>query len=100
MASVTDSPPTQKRAHPREQLRGAERLGEVVVRARCQHRLPLRLERSGREDDDRQLRPDAYAAYQIDSIAIRQAEIDDCDVRPVKLGLSDRGGAGTGRDDA
>jgi len=88
----------QQGLHSREQFRGAEWFGDVLVGPRFERGLSLRLARASGQHDDRQVRPGAYAAYQLNSIPIGQPQIDDGEVRSMRFSLTDREIAGIGRD--
>jgi len=67
----------QRRPHPREQFRRAERLRHVVVGAGVERGDLLRLHRARGEHDDRHRRPRSHARDDLETIVVGQTEIDE-----------------------
>ena len=75
---------TQRRADAREQLHRAEGLGQVVVGAHVECGRLVDLRTAGRDDDDRHPAPGADGADDLAAVHIRQAEIQQQQVRAVR----------------
>ncbi len=84
------------RPHPRQKLRCAERLDDIVIRTPLERREPLGLGGACRQHDDRHRRPGANSADDVEAVAVGEAEIDHHDIRPVlpRVLLAARGGVG------
>src|SRR3954453_3272675 len=83
-------PAAQQRAQAGEQLLALERLDEVVVGARVEP-LHARLDRVARgQHEDRHVVGGAQAARDLDAVELRQAEVEDHEVRVVRGGLVER----------
>ncbi len=67
----------ERRAHTRQQLRRAERLGHVVVSARIERGDLLLFHGASGEHDDRHGRPLAHASNQREAIPIGQPQVDE-----------------------
>src|SRR3954453_5069985 len=84
-------PAAQQRAQPGEQLLALERLDEVVVGARVEA-LDARLDGVARgKHEDRHVVGRAQPARDLDAVELRQAEVEDHEVRMVGRGLVERG---------
>ena len=70
-------------AHPGQQLRRAEGLGDVVVGAPVQGLHLVLLVAAGRNHQDRQLRPLADRADDVHAVDVRQAQIQHHQIRAV-----------------
>ena len=71
-------------AHACEQLGGAERLGQVVVRAEIERLHLVVLVRAGGNHHHRQARPRAQLAQDVNAVHVRQTEIEDDQIRTVR----------------
>src|SRR4051794_24173205 len=88
------------RPDPGEQLLDAERLRHVVVGAGVQGVDLRRAVHPAGEDDDRHRRPAAQRADHVDAVHVRQAEVEDDEVRVVGRGGTQRLRPGGRRRDA
>ncbi|SVJ78705.1 Uncharacterised protein [Klebsiella pneumoniae] len=86
----------QQDAHAGEELLDAERLGHVVVGAAIQGQYLLALAGAHRQHQHRHLRPFAQVAKDVLAVAVRQAEVEHHQVRPVQRGLGQPLFAGAG----
>ena len=73
----------QRRADARQQLLGAERLGDVVVRAGVERLDLLRLVDARRQHQDRHATPVAQPTTHLDAVQARQRQVEQDDVRPL-----------------
>ena len=85
---------SQEGPGPRLQLGSAERLGDVVVRARVQQRDLLLVRMPGGEHHDRNSGPLADLATHVGARDIRQPQVEDDQVRPLGCGAIDTLAAG------
>ena len=75
----------QHGAHPGEQLARAERLGNVIVRAKLEPHHAIRLLVAPREEHDRHVRPFAKRARELHPILARQLEVEQHQVDRLAL---------------
>ena len=84
----------QRHAHARQQLAGAEGLGQVVVGAGVERGDLVALLAARRQHDDRHVRPLAQAPDHLQAVDVGQAEIEDDDVGLARGHLDQAVGAG------
>ena len=75
------------RAHARQQLADAERLGQVVVGAGVERRDLVVLAAARRQHDDRHRRPLAQVADEVDAVAVGQSEVEQHQVGRARAGV-------------
>jgi hypothetical protein len=80
----------------REQFARAEGLAHVIVGAGIERGDLVPLLAAGGEDDDRHCRPFAQPADHREAVHVRQAEVDDDDLRLARGGFDEARGAGLG----
>jgi len=80
---------TESHAHPREQLADTEGLAEIVIGAGVERRDLVGLLAARGEDDDRHRAPLAKPRDHLQSVDVRQAEVDDDDIRLPARGLDE-----------
>lgn len=78
--------------HPRQQLRGAERLDDVIVGAILKCGEPLRFGGARRQHDDGHRRPCANGSDHVLAVAVRQTKVHHDDIRPVLPGVDQHHG--------
>ena len=86
----------QRHAQAGQQLVHGKGLGQVVVRAGVQRVDLVGVLAAGRDDDDGQLRPGADLADDLHAVHVRQAQVQQEDVRALGGGLEHRLHAGCG----
>ncbi len=89
--------PAQQRAQPGQQFVGAERLGDVVVRAGVERSDLLALVAHGRQDQDRQPAPAPHLLADLDSAPVGEDEVEHERVGRAGHELDERVGLGLGR---
>ena len=86
----------QRRAHTRQQFLGPERFGDVVVGTRIERANLVAFRTAGRQHDDRDRQALTNPAAHLDSVDVRQAQVQDDEVRLLPVDSFERGVTGHG----
>ena len=88
--------PAQRRAYTRQQFLGPERFRDVIVGARIERAHLVAFSTSGRQHDDRDRQALTNPAAHLDPVDVRQAQVQDDEVRLLAVDGLERGVTGHG----
>ena len=89
-----------RRANPGQQLAYPERLGQIIVRAGIQRFDLVLLPDARRQNDHGNLRPAAQIAQELHPVAVRQAQVENDQIRFARTGVGQALAQGAGFMDA